>query len=150
MTQERKRKQSNTAAPATNQTEAPSSEALGVAAFEALDGDVISASGSLLSKGADAVSDGGSALGGLARAGLRAVGSLPLDDAAGGIADAARGVAGAAAGIAGSSAEAALSVTGSALSNAGDLVGPALEATGDVAGAVLGAAADAAGDILSS
>lgn len=119
---------------------------LSTVAFEAADDGVLSGAGSLVAKGADLVSDGGNALGGLARAGMRAAGSLPFDS----VADAARGTASAAGGLGSSSAEAALNATGAVLSNAGDLVGPALDAAGDVAGSVLGAAADAAGDILSA
>jgi hypothetical protein len=142
----RKRKQ-NQVAPADSARLDPQNS-LGVAAFEAVDDNVVSAAGSLVAKGADVLSDGGSALGGIARAGMRGAGSLPFNTAADAVADAARGTASAAGGVAGSSAEAALNATGAVLSIAGDLVGPALDAAGDVAGSVLGAAADAAGDLL--
>lgn len=102
--------------------------------------------GSAVAKGADLLGEGASALGGLARAGFRAAGSVKLDA----VSDAARDVASTAAGALAPAAEAVIDAAGTALSAAGDMAGPALEAAGEVAGQVLGAAVEAAGDVISS
>ena len=118
---------------------------LSVEAFDAASGPTINALGGTLAKGASALADGGGVIGGLAKSGLRAARSVPLDSAV----DAVTNAAGEVARAAGPAAGAVAGAAGDVLSGAAGLAGPALEAAGDAAGAVLGAVAEAAGDVLS-
>lgn len=117
--------------------------------IQAVDGNVVDGAGAAISKAAEVLSDGGNALGGLAKAGLRAVGAVKLDTAAGAVAEAAGSALSGTAELAGTAAGAAGQIGSAAASLAGDLAGPALEAAGEAAGAALGAVIEGAADILS-
>ena len=120
-------------------------------AAQAFDEPVIEATAGALSKGAQVLSDGGNALGGLARAGLRAVNSDAVAEAA----RAAISTAGNA--ISAVDADAVVDtvagVARSAVSVAGDALtsvdaGAVVEGVASVAGEVLSASADVAGEVL--
>jgi hypothetical protein len=119
------------------------------AAVQAFEVPVAETVGSAVAKTGELLADGGSALGSMARAGLRAAGSLRVDDAAGVVLNTAKDVVVTGANAAGPAIETVAGAAGEALSTAAGLAGPALEAAGDVAGDVLGAVAEGIGDALS-
>jgi hypothetical protein len=135
-------------------------------AVQALDGPTLDAAKAAVSRSAELLGEGGNALGGLARAGLRAVSGESVTGAvtgtaravastagdalssidAGAVADAVTGAARAAASTAGDAL--ATVDAGAVIGAVADVAGDVLAASGSVAGDVLAASADVAGEVL--